>query len=91
MAVTFKRFTMKLPKVGFLTGHGERSIDSDRAKDYLFFSQLKNFRYSLINQGFDVENVSLAGSSDIPDDIEIVVIADLTKSLEPERWEGRML
>lgn len=53
---------MKLPKVGFLTGHGERSIDSDRAKDYLFFSQLKNFRYSLINQGFDVENVSLAGN-----------------------------
>ena len=55
----------------------------DRAKDYLSFSQLKNFRYSLINQGFDVENVSLAGSSDIPDDIEIVVIADLTKPLEP--------
>ena len=87
MAVTFKRFTMKLPKVGFLTGHGERSIDSDRAKDYLFFSQLKNFRYSLINQGFDVENVSLAGSSDIPDDIEIVVIADLTKPLEPGEQE----
>ena len=87
MAVTFKRFTMKLPKVGFLTGHGERSIDSDRAKDYLFFSQLKNFRYSLINQGFDVENVSLAGSSDIPDDIEIVVIADLTKPLETKEQE----
>ena len=26
-----------------------------------------------------MENVSLAGTSDIPDDIEIVVIADLTK------------
>ncbi|MEI3422275.1 MAG: hypothetical protein V8R91_15165 [Butyricimonas faecihominis] len=41
----------------------------------------------MINQGFDVENVSLCGTSDIPDDIEIVVIADLTKPLEPGEQE----
>lgn len=34
-----------------------------------------------------MENVSLAGTSDIPDDIEIVVIADLTKPLEPGEQE----
>lgn len=81
IAVTFKRFVMKLPKVGFLTGHGERSINSQRAKDYLLFSQLKNYRYSLINQGFDIEEISLNETSEIPSDIEIIVIADIQKAL----------
>ena len=84
IAVTFKRFVMKLPKVGFLTGHGERSMSSERARGYLLFSQLKNYRYSLINQGFDIEEVSLAGDSDIPQDMEIVVIADIQEKLSPD-------
>ena len=87
MAVMFKRFIMKMPKIGFLTGHGERSIDSERSKDYHFFSRMRNFRYSLINQGFDVETVSLAENSDIPKDVEIVVIADMEKTLMPEEQE----
>jgi ABC-2 type transport system permease protein len=65
----------KLPKVVFLQGEAERSIDRMSSKDYSALANLKSFRYSLINQGFDVDNVSLA-TQDIPDDITALVIAD---------------
>ena len=74
ISAAFKRMVMKLPIVGFLTGHGERGYRSNKDRDYSAFANDKKFRYALMNQGFDVEYVTL--EKEIPENINIVVIAE---------------
>ena len=79
ISAAFKRMVMKLPVVGFLQGHGERNYDRDRDRDYSSFANDKAFRYALMNQGFDVEYVSL--DKPVREDINIMVIAESRESL----------
>lgn len=65
----------KLPKIAFVQGELERSIDKAGEKHYKMLTHEITFRYSLINQGFDVVAVDLK-NNDIPDDISALVIAD---------------
>ena len=82
ISAAFKRLVMKLPVVGILTGHGEREYTSDKDRDYSAFTADKTFRYALINQGFDVEYVTL--DNPIREDINILVIAENRESLTSE-------
>jgi len=52
-----------VPRIGFLTGSGERSSFKAGDADYKTVTNEHGFRYSLINQGFDVDTVSLAGAA----------------------------
>lgn len=45
-------------KVGLLTGHGERDVESFKDADYSIYLQGKNVRGSVINQGFDVQKIT---------------------------------
>lgn len=84
VGAAFKRLlAAKLPKVGFLTGDLERSIDKIGDRNYKALTTWVSFRYALINQGFDVDTVSLA-NEDIPADISTLVIADPRTSLSAE-------
>ena len=74
ISAAFKRMAMKLPVVGFLQGHGERSYDRDRDLDFSYFANDKKFRHALMNQGFDVEYVTL--DKPVREDINIIVIAE---------------
>lgn len=74
ITAAFKRFVDKLPKVGFVNGHGERSTFIENERGYNMFAQEKTFRYSLLNNGFDFEAVSL--TTPVPEYITILVIAD---------------
>ncbi|MDY4043894.1 MAG: Gldg family protein [Marinifilaceae bacterium] len=74
ISAAFKRMVMKLPVVGFLQGHGERNYDRERDRDYSSFANDKKFRYALMNQGFDVEYVTL--DKPIREDINIMIIAE---------------
>ncbi|RFS21696.1 ABC transporter [Chitinophaga silvatica] len=80
-----KRMIMDLPVVGFVTGHSERSSTTDNDRGYKMFAQEKRFRYALINQGFDFQEVNLEQS--IPDKIKILVIADPRKPLSATELE----
>ncbi len=82
ISAAFKRLSMRLPQVGFLTGHGERSSTRPRDRDYNKFAQEKPFRYSLINQGFDFRDIIL--DQQVPQDIDILIIADPRIPLSPE-------
>ncbi len=82
VSAMFKRMVMKLPKIGFLQGHGERSIEGDRLKDYTLFSSVKTFRYALTNQGCDVEPLDLSGDKEIPKGIDIIVISDMKEAMD---------
>jgi len=80
ITAALKRLTMEhLPKVGFLRGHGERDNDREGDRNYNRFAQDKPFRYSLINQGFDIADVVL--DKEVPQDINILVIADMKNGL----------
>lgn len=82
ITAAFKRLVIdKLPTVGFLTGHGERSSNAEEDRGYNMFAQEKSFRYALINQGFDFENVTL--EKEIPAHIRILLIAEPKKALSP--------
>ncbi len=65
----------RLPKIAFLQGELERSIDKAGDRHYDFLTNQITFRYSLVNQGFDVETLSLK-DQDVPGDIAALVIAD---------------
>ncbi len=65
----------KMPKIAFLGGELERSIDKAGDRHYKILTNEVVFRYSLVNQGFDVETISLK-DQDIPKDIATLVIAD---------------
>ncbi|HVK46623.1 MAG TPA: Gldg family protein [Pseudobacter sp.] len=82
ITAALKRLSMeKLPKAGFLRGHGERDNTLEGDRNYNRFAQDKPFRYSLINQGFDVADVML--DKEVPADVNILVIADMRVSLTP--------
>ena len=83
ITAAFKRISQKLPKVGFLTGHGERGIYKSGERDYQAFTIDKPFRNALVNQGFDVEEVSL--DQEIPSDIRILVISEMRSELTPQQ------
>ena len=84
ITAALKRLVVKAPKVGFVTGHGERSINKVGERDYAAFARNLTFRYSLINQGFDAVELNLADSTGIPADVDIVVIAEARKPFTPE-------
>ncbi len=65
----------RLPKIAFLQGEAERSIGKLGDRQYKMVTNQITFRNSLVNQGFDVETVSLK-DQDVPGDIAALVIAD---------------
>lgn len=74
ISASMKRLVMDLPKVGFVTGHGERDCVREGDRDYNKFALEKSFRYSLINQGFDFEQISL--DNPVAGQYDILIIAD---------------
>jgi len=73
-AAALKRLTTTLPKIAFVEGELERSITKAGDREYNKLTSQVTFRFALVNQGFDVESISL--SQPIPKDIAVLVIAD---------------
>lgn len=66
----------KMPVAAFVTGEGERSPDNAGDRDYYSFAKNTDFRYALVNQGFDIVSHELSAANEIPAGIDILVIAD---------------
>jgi ABC-2 type transport system permease protein len=81
-SAALKRMTVKLPRIAFLTGEQERSITQFSDKSYRILASDITFRFALINQGFDIESLSLK-SQEIPADIAVLVIADPQEPFSP--------
>ena len=86
ITAAMKRLYADVPKVGVLEGHGERDIFNIGDKGYFTFASSYVFRHALVNQGFDVELISVA-ENDIPEDISIVLIADPLTPYSAEELE----
>lgn len=72
IAVAMKRLVTPMPRVGFVAGHGERSIADLSPQGYNRFAADPFNRFSLVSQGFDARQVGL----DEAPDVDILVIAD---------------
>ena len=76
VSAAFKRLLKaKIPVIAFVTGDGERKTGKKGDREYKTVTTEKTFRYALINQGFDVDTLSIS-TRDIPDNIKALVIAD---------------
>lgn len=79
ITAAIKRLVTEAPKVAFVVGDNERSIDKLGDRHYNAL-QLKDFRSSLVNNGFEVMNVNLH-EGEIPDGLSALVLADPTVEL----------
>ncbi|WP_431292742.1 Gldg family protein [Pedobacter sp. P26] len=70
-----KRLMMTPPKIIFATDGYQRSMDKLGDRDYKKLLNEKTTRGSLINQGFDLDSVSIE-KGEIPKNISALVIAD---------------
>lgn len=86
ITAAMKRLYSTVPKVGVLEGHGERDIFNIGERGYFTFASSYVFRHALVNQGFDVELISIA-ENDIPEEISILLIADPQSPYSPEELE----
>ncbi|MGB2525789.1 Gldg family protein [Flagellimonas sp. SN16] len=80
ITVALKRVDKRSITVGFVKGHGEREVFGTGDADYSRVSVLKNYRESLINNGFDFEEIDLS-HGDVPASIDILVVADARSPL----------
>ncbi len=63
-------------RVGVLSGHGERSIHRKGDGDFSIFATWREYRSSMINQGFILHDIDLAAGDTIPGDMDILLVAD---------------
>ena len=75
ITAAMKTLYADLPKVGVVYGHGERDVFNIGDKGYFMFASSYVFRHALVNQGFDVDVISIT-ENDIPEDVNILLIAD---------------
>jgi ABC-2 type transport system permease protein len=75
ISAALKRLIVPAPKIVFATGNMERSVDKIGDKNYKTGFNEITFRYSLINQGFDVSSVDI-NAQNIPEQTSILIIAD---------------
>lgn len=80
IAAAIKRLIIPAPRIAFITGNNERSIEKTGDRNYQMMSSMKRGRNALINQGFDVFNVDLT-AQEIPDSLAGLVLADPTTPL----------
>lgn len=75
-SAVLKRFVETPPKVLFVTDGGARDPFDSREFHYKTIANTPEYRNSLINQGYDIDTISLSGRQRIPLDVAAVVIAD---------------
>lgn len=77
ITAALKKMISEPPAVGFVRGHGERSVTRPGDRDYTDFAIAKYSRSALVNQGFNVREIDLAKGGAVPGDIQILVLADM--------------
>ncbi|SNR76372.1 Gldg family protein [Flavobacterium sp. ov086] len=75
ISASLKRLVVSPVQIVFATGNMERSIDKKGDKNYKTGFNEISFRYSLINQGFDVSSIDI-NAQNIPEETSVLIIAD---------------
>lgn len=84
ITTALKTLLVSSPEIGFVTGHGERTISNSSNNGYSAFAVQRDFRYSLINQGFNVSNVEL----NQPVDVDILILSDMRSAYTEQEMKN---
>lgn len=82
IAAALKRLIVTPPKIVFATDGYQRSVNKIGDRDYRLFFNLKTGQKSLINQGFDIDSISIE-KEQIPNGIAALVIGDPKVAFSP--------
>lgn len=82
ITAAMKRLVLPAAKVAFLSGHQVRNIRKLGDRDMKLSTTEITFRYALVNQGFEVTEVS--ADSSLPAAVSVLVIADPETSYTPQ-------
>ncbi|MCD0486980.1 Gldg family protein [Pedobacter sp. MC2016-14] len=82
-----KRLLDQPAVVGMVTGNDERSADNSTERGYKAITKGLDVRASLINQGFNVIDIDLNKSDQIPDSLTVLILADPTVELSPMKLQ----
>ncbi|MBL1410584.1 Gldg family protein [Sphingobacterium faecale] len=82
LAAVLNSLTDGAPRIAFLQGQEERSVDNLDERGYHLATKALNDRASLINQGFKIENLDLSGQ-EIPAGLAALVVADPRADFSP--------
>lgn len=85
ISAAFKRMVEEPGLVGVLTGNGERGTQTMEDGSYKIITKGVNVRGSLLNQGFDVVDVSLDEVEEISTDLDVLVLADPKRPYSEEQ------
>jgi len=83
ISVALKKLIVEPVKIGFVTGHGERDAKAKGDQDYSIFASSLPFRQSMINQGFDLHILHLDSIAEIPEETNILFIAEMRTPMLP--------
>ncbi|WP_418992501.1 Gldg family protein [Alistipes sp.] len=86
ITAALKKMISTPPTVAFLTGHGEREVTRPGDRDYGNFSIEKYSRAALVNQGFDVTQIDLRSCAAIPEQIGLLVVADMKEPFTADEF-----
>jgi len=86
ISAAMKKMIVDPIKVATLTGHNERSIIKSKDRDYSIFATNGKLRQSMINQGFNLEEVNIKDMPISPD-INILLVADPTEPLSEDELD----
>ena len=82
ISAALKRLVSGAVTVGVLTGRGERNAFDAHSRSVQRFFTEPTFRSSLVNQGFEIQELPI--ESGIPETIEILVVADPEDDYDPD-------
>lgn len=85
ISAAIKRLLTAAPRIGVLTDNNERSINKTGDKGYKATLNTLTSRGSLINQGFEVMNIPIDETIEIPLDLSVLLIADPIGAYTPEQ------
>ncbi|MGN6418672.1 MAG: Gldg family protein [Pseudobacter sp.] len=88
VAASINRLTRnKEERVSFVTGHYERSPVNHTEREFMFHTNLKKTKRSLINNGVDTDTISLA-TGEVPKNIDLLVVADPKSAYSPTEQQA---
>lgn len=86
ITAALKTLVGKSPLIAFVTGHGERGSGDYSDKGYAAFAKNPGFRNALINQGYQVRELTLG--QPVAGDVDAIVISDMKSPFTPEEYEN---
>lgn len=87
ISAVLKTMVTHSPHIAFISGHGERDIYHSNDFNYVSYTTSLRSRDALLNQGYTPYSLLLNDNGEIPQDVDVLVIADPRKAFSSDEIE----